>query len=352
MLCHKLIAGNAQEPERGESASEKDDALNDEDALSLYLKEMKHCALLTPEEERALGKTLAELRQKSQELAEKITRRKDPRNILARAKVEQDIKKARAKFVQANLRLVVSIAKKYHNSNLELLDLINEGNIGLLKAVERFDYKKGFHFSTYAGWWIRQAILKALADKGALMHVPAHKNTSLRLFQAAQDELLSSLGHKPTETELAEHLDWSLKKVRKHTLLLGQTCTSLDIIVDPSQKDEGLSLKDLLPDEAYARPEETVLEIDLMENIQKCLNKLTIREKDIIELRFGLNGKKRHTLDEVGEYLQVSKERIRQLEAKTLRKLRTARFTNRMRDYIENDEVNNGGFVPNSRLWR
>ncbi|MDR1323151.1 MAG: RNA polymerase sigma factor RpoD/SigA [Candidatus Margulisbacteria bacterium] len=336
MLCRKLIAENPRKPGHGKSLREVSGA-QDDDLLSFYFKEIARYPRLTFKEEYTLGKTLSELQQKSQKLAGKIARHKNPRDILARETVEQEIERTCNKFAQANLRLVVNIAKKYSNRNIELLDLISEGNIGLLAAIKRFDYSKGHHFATYASWWIRQTILKALSDKGGSggMRVPVNANHLLWSFQKARNELSVSLEREPTETELAEYLGWPLKRTHEHIRLLDRTYTSLDATTGYFQEDEGSSLKNLLPDEVHARPEETILEIDFRENIQKSLSKLTAREKDIIELYHGLNDRGRYTLKEIGEYFQLSKERVRQIKAKAFEKLRVREPVNRMRDYFD-----------------
>ncbi|MDR2431145.1 MAG: sigma-70 family RNA polymerase sigma factor, partial [Candidatus Margulisbacteria bacterium] len=298
-------------------------AAGGEDLLSIYLRDISRYALLTHDEEFFLNKTFLELRQRSAELSEKIASRKDPRNISLKAAIDRDINEIRDKFVRANLRLVVSIAKKYSGDNLETLDLINEGNNGLFKAVERFDYKKGFHFATYAAWWIRQAIHKALIEKGRMVRIPIHRNASLKLFQEARLILTGAWGREPAETELAEYLNWTPEKTRLHIDLLKQTCVSLDALVGNAQGADNLtSLVDLQSDEEYLSPEETVMSIELKDNIQRHLAKLPFREGKILEWRFGLNDGPRLTLDEIGEYWGISKERVRQLERKALSKLR------------------------------
>ncbi|GBR72534.1 RNA polymerase sigma factor RpoD [Candidatus Termititenax aidoneus] len=336
MLRCKLIAKNTPKPKRGESSREKDDVL-DCDTLKLYFKEMARYALLTPEEEHALGKTLSELQQKSRKLARKIARCQDPGYISAKQIIRQDIEKIRNKFVQANLRLVINIAKRYCNKGLELPDLISEGNIGLFEAAMRFDYKRNCHFATYAGWWIRQAISKALAYKGRLIRIPVQKGASLQRFFTVQNVLAMSLGHEPTEIELAEYLDWTLEKVQELTQLLNQTCTSLDATIYTSQEGGSFDLNDSLPDEVYVRPEEAILSIDFTENIHKYLNELSDKQRKVIEWRFGLNGKGQHTLKEIGEYFDCSSENVRHIEIKALRKLRASKFVNRVRDYVENN---------------
>jgi RNA polymerase primary sigma factor len=336
MLCRKLIAENPRKPRRGKFLRKASGA-QDYDLLGFYFEEISRYPLLTLEEESTFGKTLSGLQQKSQKLAGKIARRKDPRDILTREMVEQEIEKTRNKFARANLRLVVSIAKKYSNRSIELPDLISEGNIGLLKAIKHFDYKKNCRFPTYASWWIRQTILKALADKGGSsgMRIPVNANSSLWSFQKVRNELSISLEREPTEAELAEYLGWSLEKTHEHTQLLSRTYISLDAMTGYFQEDGLITHEDLLSDEVYAQPEETILEIDFRENIQKSLSKLTAREKDIIELYHGLNGRGCYTLKEIGEHFQLSKERVRQIKAKAFEKLRVHEPMNRMRNYLE-----------------
>ena len=260
-----------------------------EDPVHLYLKEIGNYPLLTIEEEVSLAK-----------------------------RIENGDEEAKNILAESNLRLVVSIAKKYVGRGLSFLDLIQEGNLGLIKAVEKFDYTKGFKFSTYATWWIRQAITRSIADQSRTIRIPVHMSEIINRTYRASRNLLQTLGREPTEQELAEEVNLPIEKVRE-VLKISSDPVSLDT---PIGEEDDSHLGDFIKDEAVMGPEEAASYSILKDQISKLLDTLTEREQRVLILRFGLSDGRTRTLEEVGKEFNVTRERIRQIEAKALRKLR------------------------------
>ena len=271
------------------------------DPVRMYLKEIGKVSLLTAAEEASLAK-----------------------------RIERRDMEAKRKLVEANLRLVVSIAKRYVGRGLPFLDLIQEGNLGLIRAVEKFDYRKGYKFSTYATWWIRQAITRAIADQARTIRIPVHMVDKMSSVSRVQRQLTRDLAREPTPEEIATEMETTPQKVRE-ILKISKEPVSLETPVG----DEGDSqLADFIPDRDAVEPIETVTEIMQEEELNQVLSTLTHRERKVIELRFGLKGEHPRTLEEVGQKFGVTRERIRQIEAKTLVALRSCRDSQRLRDFL------------------
>lgn len=295
----------------------EDEALDDEalnagqyfddvsdDSVRLYLREIGKIPLLNAEEEL--------------ELAQRV--------------VAGD-KKAKDKMAEANMRLVVSIAKRYSGRGLDFLDLIQEGNTGLLRAVEKFDPDKGFKFSTYATWWIRQAITRAIADQARTIRIPVHMVETINKLLRTQRRMTQELNREPTIEELAKELEMEPEKV-EYVIKIKQDITSLDAGVGRDGEDEDSVLGDFIEDEDGATPEESATNQLLKEQVQAVLSTLSDREQKIIKMRFGLENGKSHTLEEVGQEFAVTRERIRQIEAKALAKLRKHKDAKKLHEYL------------------
>ena len=276
-----------------------------EDPVKLYLREIGRVKLLSKNEEIAL--------------AEKIM------------KGGSDGDKAKRKLVQANLRLVVSIAKKYVGRGMLFLDLIQEGNLGLIRAAEKFDHEKGYKFSTYATWWIRQAITRAIADQARTIRIPVHMVETINKITKITRELTVKLSRRPTDEEVAEKMNMSVAKYRE-IKKIAQEPISLET---PIGKEEDSRLGDFIEDSAADAPIKTVASELLKEDLAEVLCTLSPRERDVLRLRFGIDDGKQRTLEEVGQLFGVTRERIRQIEAKALRKLRHPNRSSKLREYVE-----------------
>lgn len=274
-----------------------------DDSVRLYLREIGKIPLLSAEEELALAK-----------------------------RVVAGDKEAKDQMAEANMRLVVSIAKRYVGRGLDLLDLIQEGNTGLLRAVEKFDPDKGFKFSTYATWWIRQAITRAIADQARTIRIPVHMVETINKLLRTQRRLTQELNREPTNAEIAKEMDIDEAKV-EHIMKIKQDISSLDASIRDDEEESVLA--DFIEDEDTITPEESATGQLLKEQVKEMLSALTEREQKILKLRFGLEDGKQHTLEEVGQEFSVTRERIRQIEAKALAKLRKHKDARKLHDYIK-----------------
>jgi RNA polymerase primary sigma factor len=290
------------------------------DPLALYLKQISKYALLTAEEEMTLGSKIQSSRQKIQDLdrAHEDGMLSEDGYRRERERVTRELCNCKNKMISSNLRLVVSIAKNYQHRGLSLLDLIDEGNIGLIEAVERFDYTKGCRFSTYGTWWIRQAIIKSLADKGRVIRIPIHMLNTIKRCYFVAKQLTQELGRDPNSEELASRLDMDPRRV-KDIMQLSQETASLDATVD---EDNVTHLSDLIRDETAVEPFEEVFSMTLQDTLSSVLKNLSQREIKIIQLRYGLNGEGPRTLEETGKLLGITRERVRQIQEKAILKLR------------------------------
>lgn len=277
---------------------------NSEDILQIYLKDIGKTKLLKAEEEREIGKAIRE-------------------------GTPLEAQKARNKLIKANLRLVVSIAKKYIGQGVLFLDLVQEGSFGLIKAAERFDYRKGFKFSTYATWWIRQTIIRAIANSSKIIRIPVHMVDKIRVMKKTITNLSLELGREPTDEELSKAMKISRTKVLNIKKAMDKEPMSLDTPIG-----EDLCLEDYVPDTNNKNPYETTADTMLLKNMEELLDNLTERERNIIIERFGIYGAKQQTLEELGKKFGFSKERIRQIEDGALKKLRAKHEVQHMKDYL------------------
>ena len=317
--------------ERGKERGEEDQfdlsGISSDDTVGLYLKEMARVPLLMIEDEVRLAKLL--------ERGYKAHRQfdRDGQNRAEREKLQktiQEAKIARDHLIEANTRLVVSIAKKYMGRGVPFLDLIQEGNLGLMKAVEKFDYRRGFRFSTYATWWIRQTITRAIADQGRTIRVPVHMSDRIRRLYKAARQLEQEHGRKPTPEEIAAEMGIEPRKVQ-WMLKVSWRPLSLE---QPVGEEEDSELGSFIEDEGVPTPTQSAYDNLLREKVEEVLATLTPREARILRLRFGLQNGRNYTLEEVGQKFGLTRERIRQIEGKALRRLRHPRRSRRLRDYL------------------
>ena len=278
------------------------DGISIDDPVKVYLKEIGRVPLLSAEEEVELA-----------------------------IKMSQGDVAAKKRLSEANLRLVVSIAKRYVGRGMQFLDLIQEGNLGLIKAVEKFDHTKGFKFSTYATWWIRQAITRAIADQARTIRIPVHMVETINKVKKVNSQLLHENGHEPTNEQIAEKLEMPVEKVRE-IMRVAQEPVSLET---PIGEEEDSHLGDFIPDEDAPAPSDVASHTMLKEQLAEVLSTLTPREEKVLRLRFGLEDGRSRTLEEVGKEFNVTRERIRQIEAKALRKLRHPRRSKKLKDFLE-----------------
>lgn len=277
-----------------------------DDSMKLYLHEIGSIPLLTAEQEVEIAK-----------------------------RIESGDVQARDQLISANLRLVVSIAKRYLGRSLSVEDLIQNGNIGLMKAVEKFDYTKGYKFSTYATWWIRQAITRSVADQGRLVRIPVHMNEKIFKYARAKKDFLQNFGFEPSNRDVADQLGWRVEDVERVSSIVTNP-TSLDASIG---EDEDSSLGDFVPDENAADADTIITNYELTEILRTLMGPLTEREKGVLVYRFGLDGAAPLTLEEVGEIYGVTRERIRQLEAKAIRKIRYSRKRRLLRGYVSDEQL-------------
>jgi RNA polymerase primary sigma factor len=299
-----------------------------DDTISLYLKEMARVPLLTPAEEITLAKSLEKGRKAQKRLSRNGFNTEEDKLRLRRYIRDGD--RSRDHLIKANTRLVVSIAKKYMGQGVPFSDLIQEGNLGLMKAVEKFDYRRGYKFSTYATWWIRQAITRALADQGRTIRVPVHMSDRIRKLHQVSRQLEQVWGRKPTPEELADHMDLEPSKVR-WMLRVSRHPVSLE---RPVGEEEDSELGNFIEDEDAPTPPDAAYHRLLQEKLEDVLSTLTPREARILRLRFGLQNGRSYTLEEVGKKFGLTRERIRQIEGQALRKLRHPRRSRQLRDYL------------------
>ncbi|MGI5876680.1 MAG: RNA polymerase sigma factor RpoD [Dethiobacteria bacterium] len=305
-LAEETIDAEIVEKENVKSNAEADtlvpEGININDPVRMYLKEIGKIALLTPEEEVDLAK-----------------------------RMEAGEEEAKRRLAEANLRLVVSIAKKYVGRGMLFLDLIQEGNLGLIKAVEKFDYRKGYKFSTYATWWIRQAITRAIADQARTIRIPVHMVETINKLIRVSRQLVQELGREPIPEEIANEMDISVERVRE-ILKIAQEPVSLET---PIGEEDDSHLGDFIEDQDVQAPADAAAFELLREQLEDVLDTLTPREQKVLRLRFGLDDGRTRTLEEVGQVFGVTRERIRQIEAKALRKLRHPMRSKRLKDYLE-----------------
>ncbi len=292
----------SEEMEKTPIETEEKEVSPDQDPVQLYLKEIGKIPLLTAEEEMELGR-----------------------------RIQQGDEEAKKRLAEANLRLVVSIAKRYANRGLPLLDLIQEGNIGLMKALERYDGSKGFRFSTYSTWWIRQAVVRAIADQSRPIRIPVHMVETINKLTRTRRAMTQELEREPTTEELAKRLGVTVEKVNE----IRQYALETVSLETPVGDEDDTHLRDFIKDEQTAMPlDETTLTL-MREQLQEVLDTLSPREREILSLRHGLDDGKIRTLEEVGQMFHITRERVRQIEAKALRKLRRLGGSKRLQDYLD-----------------